>query len=769
MAKYADKYFITSPWCVTERGFNESYNRVSESIFALGNEYMGVRGYFDEGTCADSLQGSYFNSIYEMDYDIPKSYKGIITKTHFMVNSANWLATTIEIDGERLCIGKSVISEFVRELSMYEGTLERSFIWQTSANKCLKLRFLRFVSMCENTSAYQRIELTPINFSGAATVECGIDFGVVHESMERCLWTEHKKGFTDEFAGIIGQTVSSGQRVFAGFCVQSDAAVSEEKTQEDLYIGKRLTISMEKGKTARVDKLVSCISDPDVNKTTLFDDGLELLSKQRAIGVEAAFEQHKAFWRDHWEHADVQIGGEEQDEDQQGIRFAIFQLTQTYHGGGSRHNIGAKGLTGEAYNGHTFWDTESYCLSYYLFTNPDAARSLLEYRYHMLDHAKKRAKMLDCEGACYPVATLNGEEACTLWQHASLQFQTNTAIAYAIRHYVNVTGDESFLHDYGARMLVEICRFLDSRGAYGQQTAEFGYFGVMGPDEFHMMVNNECYTNYMAKMSMTYTLEVLDQLQESPVIYARLCEQTGLNSNELKLWRRHAADMRIPLDEKSGVFEQHDGFFNLPHTEISDIPVVEFPLYHHWSYDRIYRSDMIKQSAVLMMIFLYNSNFDKHTKKVNYEFYEPRTIHESSLSPSVHSVLACELGKIDDATRFFAYATRLDLDNYNRNTREGLHTTSLAAAWINVIYGFGGMRSDSGTISLAPVLPAKWEYYSFKLNIRGSRLLVHVDAEGSSFKVECGASVTINIYGAYYTVDSSKLRIAFPQVECKDT
>lgn len=766
MAKFADKYFLASPWHVIEQGISEMHNRTAESVFSLGNEYMGVRGYFDEGICGDSLQGSYFNGIYEIDNNVAPSYKGIVTKTHFMVNAVNWLAASIELDGEKLCIGQSRIEGFERTLNMYEGTLERRFIWETGSGKRLRLKFTRFVSMCSCTSAYQRIELEPLNFSGTVYVEFGADFGVIHESMQKCFWNECLKGTNGGFAGIVGQTLSSGQRVFAGFGLKCGAQAACEDIDDKLYIGKKLSIALEQNKTVAADKSVTCIADPDARKTPreLFNEGIVMLRSQESF--DEALKAHKTFWENRWEHSDIVIEGEDQIENQQGVRFAIFQLTQTYHGDSNKHNIGAKGLTGEFYNGHAFWDTESYCLPYYLFTDPTAARFLLEYRYNTLEQAKQRARMIDCRGACYPVATLNGEEACTLWQHANLQFQADTAIAYAIEHYVKVTGDTEFLYDRGAVMLVEICRFLDSRGAYGQKTGEFGFYGVTGPDEFHMMVSNDCYMNYMAKAAFNYTLDVLKAVHASePEIYEKLTQSTQLDECEPERWQLHASKMRIPIDEKSGIYEQHDGFFDLPHMEIGRIPVEDFPLYHKWSYDRIYRSDMIKQSAVLLLFLLHSSKFDFTTKKINYEFYEPRTIHESSLSPSVSSILACELGKTDDAMRLFKYATRLDLDNYNRNTREGLHTTSLAAAWLNIVYGFGGMRSDDDVISFAPMLPPGWDGYSLKLNIRGSRLNVSVGKEGPVFRVEEGPPVEIDIYGKRCTIGEAPQSFEFENIQ----
>jgi maltose phosphorylase len=437
-------------------------------------------------------------------------------------------------------------------------------------------------------------------------------------------------------------------------------------------------------------------------------------------------------------------------------------MYQTYHGYDPSNNIGAKGLTGEFYNGHTFWDTETYCLPFYLFSNLKAARNLLDYRYATLDAAKERARQLDCRGSCYPVATLNGEEGCSLWQHASLQFQATTAVAYGIRHYAGISGDREFLLGKGVEMLVEISRFLESRGVWNNEGTGFGFYAVMGPDEFHMMVNHNCYTNFLAKKTFEYTEETLACLEAaSPENYAVLCQKTGLDAEERKRFSKCAEKMIILYDEDTKLFEQHEGYFNLPHIEISEIPVTDFPLYHHWSYDRIYRTDMIKQPDVLMFLFLFRDDFSKEVIKRNYEFYEPRTIHESSLSPSIHSIFAAELGKYEEAFRFFGFATRMDLDNYNRNTSEGLHTTSIAAAWMNIVYGFGGFRSDGAVSAFNPVLPEQWETYEFRLCYRGIRIRIRVTAEWVSFSTRdrVRESVPLLIYGKPYLLDEAGITV----------
>ena len=332
-------------------------------------------------------------------------------------------------------------------------------------------------------------------------------------------------------------------------------------------------------------------------------------------------------------------------------------------------------------------------------------------------------------------------------------------MAYGIWHYVHLTGDTAFLRDYGAEMLLQIARFLRSRVARSPRSGKYGFYGVMGPDEFHLMVNNNAYTNYMGKRTLAYAAEVLEALrEEDPTAAGRIFEKTLFSPAELDAWREIAANMYLPMGE-DGLIEQHDGFFDLPHTDIASIPVSEFPLYEHWSYDRIYRTDMIKQPDVLMMLYLYNSSFSEAVKRVNYDYYLPRTIHESSLSPAIHSILAAELGDMDAALRFFGYATRLDLDNYNRNTREGLHITSIAMAWANIVYGFAGLRSDGETLRFAPHLPPRWEELSFSIVARGSVVHIRMERGRSAFRLLSGEPVKLQIYDTFHTLGGEELLI----------
>lgn len=755
MAKVADKYLKVDPWAIIEEGFDPERNRTSESIFSLGNEYMGVRGYAEEGYSGDTLQGSYFNGLNEQ-LDIGNHYKGIIRSLRYMVNAVDWLYTRLSVDGEQLDLAKSNVTDYVRRLDLRKGTYRRELVWHLNDGKSLKVVFTRLVSMTMSHLGLQRVEFEPLNFSGSVDICAGLDFGIIHEERGECMWNSLRSGVSGASSAIMASTVNTGNKLFSSFTLQSSQPLQLTAVESDKFVGQNFTLDLTKGEVSYFTKLVMNYSDSDSAHTAeeLWSKGLSLAETASQLTDTQIIADQTAYWKGIWETSDIRIEGDP--ENQQGIRFCIFQLYQTYHGDHPGFNIGAKGLTGEVYRGLAFWDTESYCLPFYMFNNPKAARSLLEFRYKTLPQAMQRAKEVDCEGACYPIATIDGTESCDLWQHSNLQLHVGTAVSYGIWHYVKNTGDKSFLHSKGAEMLIQISRFYATRGQWGQRSGEYGYFGVMGPDEFQLMVNNNCYINLMAQQSFEYTLETLREMKEqAPAAFAAVVEKTGLHDEELTDWENKAQHMRIPVDEMTGVYEEHDGFFDMPHIDIHSIPVTEFPLYSNWSYDRLYRYDMIKQPDVLMFMFLYSGQFSKEAKLANYEYYEPRCIHESSLSPSIHSILASEIGKPEEAYSFFEFATRLDLDNYNRNTREGLHTTSIAAAWMNIVYGFGGMRSDGVRLSFQPTLPERWDEYSFQVLYEGVLLRIVVDKNSVTITAVNGGSTEIIVYGQSITVDAS--------------
>lgn len=742
MAKIANEYFKVDPWKIIEQGYQPEHNKISESVFSIGNEYMGVRGTLEEGVSAPSLLGSYFNGIYEWNpNETGLHYKGIVNRTHWMVNAVNWLYTKIEIDDEVLDIAHIKHEQFMRELDLKTGELIRTFIWELNSGKRVKMMFSRVVDMQQVIYGHQKMMIEPLNFDGVMKVVVGLDFSIKHWQKFDMWHVVHKD--MDERM-LIGKTASN-QLVGSMYLLSGNYHAVNRLHYQDRLLYEELTCQVSKYESTVIEKRIVNIID----KQQALNHDVLIKQLQKAIKKAPSYDDtissNRLFFDRIWEENDIEIIGD--DKNQQGIRFCLFQLTQTYHGADETNNIGAKGLTGEAYSGHAFWDTETYCLPYYIFSNPKAAKNLLMFRYHTLEQARKRAKDLDCQGACFPIATLNGYESCDLWQHASLQPQPSSAVAYAIWHYAKITNDIDFLFDYGLEMLLEIARYLKSRGDWNHNHTHFGWYGVMGPDEFQMMVNHDTYTNYMGREILKMAIDSLTQLSKiSKQKVQHVLDKIGFMPSEIEAYQEIIQHTYIIYDEKTKLFEQHMGYYDLPHIDIHQIPVQDFPLYANWSYDRIYRNDMIKQPAVLMLMFLLNQQFTQEQKEANYAFYEPRTIHESSLSPSIHSVIAAEIGRMEEAISFFGFATRMDLDDYNRNTSEGLHTTSIAAAWVNIVYGFGGLRSDGDYLLFNPQIPANWERYSFKIKYHDVIIKVVVTKEETIFELNKDLDDMIMIY-----------------------
>jgi len=723
MGKIANRYLETHPWKLIEKGFHKEENQVSESLFSLANEVMGIRGFFEEGSSLPSLIGTYFNGLYVYS---PKqndsSYLGITKKVHFMVNAANFLKIRLKANQEVLDLGKVAVEDFVRELDFRTGELIRSFVWVHPKGR-LKVSFKRLLDMDQTEKMHQSISINVLEGHFDIELDFATDFATKHWNYYQ-FWNIQKSSFEGNRMSALG-VLPSSQRLFVSSYIMSSVQATIEQLSSERELTSRFTFSLEENEVASFNREITSMIEKyaEITDEEVFSRGIIWARKNKTY--EDSLSSNRQYFQSFFEKSDIEIDGDPLN--QQGIRFCLFQLIQTYHGVNPMNNIGAKGLTGEAYSGHAFWDTETYCLPFYLFNDPESAKNLLKFRHHTLKQAQERAKELDCVGACYPIATLSGEESCDLWQHASLQMQPSSAVSFATIHYANMTKDTDFLYREGIELLIEISKYMLSRGDYNLDHTKFGFFGVMGPDEFQMMVHHNTYTNYMAKRTLEDTVRTLRSLQKSnPHRYEELLRIHQIKEKWISSCEDAAKKMVLLYDESTKLFEQHLGYFELPHLDIHSIPKEDFPLYHHWTYDRIYRNDMIKQPDVLMMMFLHNQSFTKEQKRANYEFYEPRCIHESSLSPSIHSVLAMELGKTQEALDFFGFATRLDLDNYNRNTLEGLHLTSIAGAWVNIVYGFGGLRSDGELLRLAPKIPPYWKQLSFRLNYLNANLLIRV-------------------------------------------
>jgi len=780
--KTSEKYFKVDPWLVEEEGFDPAKQRLAESIFSLANEFMCVRGYFEEGYSGDHLLGCYFSQLYDMlDVKYPQAFKGFVSEVAAMITAVDWLYTRISVDGERLDLAASRFSGFRRTLDMRDATLTREFTWTTRSGKSLELKFERFADLADTAVGCQRVSIVPLGFSGQVEIVSGADFNTVYElasgwdqtegsgaksvSAEELLaktnfWTQEKSESRDGICAIQAVTRKSGCRLFSSFRASSNRAFAPAVVERDKFIGLEAKLELVDGEATVFEKTAVNHWEQSDDGEKVWSEGMGLARKLSGRGYDAALEEHRLGWKRFWDRMDIAIDGDP--ELQQGVRYSLFAMYINYHGESDRRNVLCK-LGGEVYSGVNFWDTEIYCHRMYMFLDPAIARKLLMYRYHNLPRAIENAARLDLEGARFPFSTITGYEDSGTWQHVDLEIHQNLAVYYAIWHYDRICGDKGFLYREGIEMLLQMCRCMASAGGWSPAAGDFGFYGVMGPDEFHMMVNHDCYTNYLGKKMFEYTLEVLAEMEEAaPELRREAVEKVGARPEEFAEWRRMAEKMRIPKDEATGIYEQFSGYFDLPHVDVKSIPMSQVPIYKHWAYVKIFRLDMIKQPDFLNLPYFFSRDFSMEEKRVNYEFYEARTSHESSLSPSLHAILAAELGKTQEAYDFLAYAARLDLDNYNRNTEQGIHSSSAAGVWASMVSGFGGMRTDGPRLAFAPSLPGRWKGFRFKVFYAGSLVSVEVSGDSARFAVLEGGDVDVDVYGRRLSVTAAGIEVEFP-------
>ncbi|KRK88943.1 hydrolase [Latilactobacillus curvatus JCM 1096 = DSM 20019] len=447
-------------------------------------------------------------------------------------------------------------------------------------------------------------------------------------------------------------------------------------------------------------------------------------------------------WAKRWQMADVVIVGD--DSAQQGIRFNLFQLFSTFYGEDERLNIGPKGFTGEKYGGATYWDTEGFAMPLYLsLADPKVSLNLLKYRHNQLSGAEHNARQQGLKGALYPMVTFNGIENHNEWEITFEEIHRNGTIAYAIYNYTRYTGDETYLLNEGIEVLTEIARFWADRVHFSQRAQRYMIHGVTGPNEYENNINNNWYTNLLAQWTLSYTIETLKKVSDTKKADLRLSDE------ELSQWQAIIEKMYLPQDEQLGIFLQQDGFLDKDIQPVSAIPADQRPINQHWSWDKILRSPYIKQADVLQGIWYFMDRFSAAEKKRNFDFYETLTVHESSLSAAVHAILAADLHYEDKAVEMYARTARLDLDNYNNDTDDGLHITSMTGSWLAIVQGFAGMRiSDEGQLSFKPFLPKKWTAYEFHINFRGRLLKISVTADRTDIKLLKGDRLAIQVNDA---------------------
>ncbi|MDD3214874.1 MAG: family 65 glycosyl hydrolase domain-containing protein, partial [Eubacteriales bacterium] len=527
----------------------------------------------------------------------------------------------------------------------------------------------------------------------------------------------------------------------------ADNLFLDQKTRRDGYVEETYSGTVKAGETARLEKYALCFTSRDYDESLLMTMALKAAGRAREVGYEAHYDAHISAWKARWAACDVQITGD--DRAQQGIRFNLFQLLSTYSGDDARLNIGPKGFTGEKYGGATYWDTEAFCLPVYMaIAGQDVARQLLLYRHMQLAGAYHNAKMQGLQGALYPMVTFTGVECHNEWEITFEEIHRNGAIAYAIFNYVTYTGDEQYLYAEGLDVLCGIARFYADRVHFSNRAGRYMIHGVTGPNEYENNVSNNWYTNRIASWSIEYFCNACEKAS------AERLEKLTITDTELDHMRDIVSRMYYPSDRELGIFVQQDTYLDKDLKPVSEIPPEQRPINQHWSWDRILRSCFIKQADVLQGIYFLDHLYDLDTKKRNFDFYEPMTVHESSLSPCVHSVLAAELGYRAKAMEMYRRTARLDLDNINNDTDDGLHITSMTGSWLAIAQGFAGMRTVNG-LSLNPFLPEDWRGYAFQFNYRGRIIRLEVTPGEAKAVLTSGEPLQILLCGESYTLSDT--------------
>ncbi|MBD1394395.1 glycoside hydrolase family 65 protein [Mucilaginibacter glaciei] len=766
-------YFKVDEWKIIEEGFAPGYNKVAESVFSLGNGRMGGRANFEEAYSGDTLQGNYVAGVYYPDKTRVGWWKnGYPEYFAKVLNAANWIGIDVKIGDEQLDLAKCEIIDFRRELNMKDGYLKRDFKAKTESGKEVEVEATRFCSIADDEAGAIKYTISPMNFDGEITLTPFIDGDIVNKdsNYDEKFWDEVSNDIRNDRGYVQLRTKKTGFEVATAMkftVLQGDKPVEfkSDSIQKEKYIAADIKVQARQGEVVTLLKYAANLSSQNYQSDELSAKALEMVERISQKGFDTMLAEQAAAWAEKWKHNDIVIEGDAAA--QQGIRFNIFQLNQTYTGEDDRLNIGPKGFTGEKYGGSTYWDTEAYCVPFYLATaEPKVARNLLLYRYKQLGKAIDNAKLLGFKdgAALYPMVTMDGTECHNEWEITFEEIHRNGAIAYAIFNYTRYTGDETYLTDYGLEVLIAISRFWAQRITWSAERQLYVMLGVTGPNEYENNINNNWYTSTIATWCLKYTLQVIGKVKEANAAkYKDLVSKISFNEEvECEKFSDIINKMYYPNDDKLGIFLQQDGYMDKEQILVKDLPAADRPLVKNWSWDRILRSVFIKQADVLQGLYFFEDDYDLETIRRNYDFYEPRTVHESSLSPCVHSILACKLGDIDRAYEFYLRTSRLDIDDYNNDTDDGCHITSMAGTWMSVVEGFGGMRVKDGMLSFNPLLPHKWEAFSFQVGFRGALLQVIVSRKAVSIKNISGMGVTVKVNGTEYVVVSGAEACSVP-------
>ena len=766
--KIAPEYiYPVDEWRIIEKRFAPQYLEQSETIFTLANGYMGIRGAFEEGRPAFQ-NGTFINGFHETTPIVyAETAYGFAETAQTMLNVADAKRLRLFVDDEPFTPVHANLIDFERVLNMQEGVLERKVLWETPAGKRVEIRSTRMISFEHRHLAAVDYEVVVHNAEAPVVLisEIVLPSDALGDEADRAESQEPDPGKIDPRRSrrfkervlipvlqrheddriILGhRTRNSAMSITCG--IDHEVRTECDYDAETSCKGDRgrivYTVRARPGRAFRITKYISYHTSHNVPAYELADRTVRTLARSRSNGWGMLCDSQRRYVDDFWRRSDIKIKGDLRV--QQSLRWNLFQLLQA-SARVAGTGIGARGLTGQTYEGHYFWDTEIYLLPFLIYTAPRIAGNLLRFRHSMLPAARRRAKQVGEKGALFPWRTINGEEASAYYAAGTAQYHIDADIVHAVRKYVEMSGDREFLESHGAEILVETARLWLSLGFFSnEKNGRFCINGVTGPDEYNAVVDNNLFTNLMARENLNYAADVMTALHvEAPERYAVVSDRIGFQMEETDDWRRAAKAMYIPYDDKLGIHLQDDNFLDKQLWDLESEPAENFPLLLHYHPLVIYRHRVIKQADVVLALFLLGNLFSDDEKRRNFDYYDPLTTGDSSLSVCIQSIVAAENGYGEEAFEYFRYAVLMDLADIGGNVRDGVHVASIGGTWMAVTYGIAGMRDHGGVLSFDPRLPIQWEGMSFPLTVRGSELKVELSPDQATYRLATGGDLTL--------------------------
>jgi alpha,alpha-trehalose phosphorylase len=761
-------------WEVTETSFDKKNNYRNETTFSLSNGYIGTRGTFEEAYPFDvdtGLEGNFINGFYESEQiRYGEANFGSPLLSQSLLNLPNLKETRVFIDDEEFSKESGTVSDYFRTLHMKDGILERGLVWTSPRGRKIFVNIKRLVSFDMKNIMAIRYQVTPIDFSGKVRFVSRLEANVENHTRKTNPIVDYgpfgRKLDPDKISAencrLFYQGTTQTSHLTVG-CGSSHRIVSGQKVTDEKYVTNELdasvslTIEVKENEPIVLEKMICYTSSLDMPTDGIEAYVVKTLDEADKKGYESLSEKQKEYMNGFWETAGIEIDGDDADALKQGIHFNLFHILQSA-GRDGRTGMGAKGLSGEGYEGHYFWDTEMYVLPVFAYTEPDVARKLLDYRYSKLDQARDRARILGHDkGALFPWRTINGEEASTYYPLGTAQYHINADIAYALSLYLQTSGDVEYLKEKGAEILIETARVWADVGCFAEcKGGKYCICSVTGPDEYNVLVDNNFYTNLMARENIRDAANAVRYLAEhDPKCMEGLEKRLDFSMDELVLWDKIVENMYFPYDETRQIYPMDDGFLMRKPWDESKIP----PEKRAWLYENyhplfIMRQRMSKQADAILGMYLHNDLFTEEEIRRNYDFYQEVTLHHSSLSTCIFGIVASDIGYHDEAYKYFSQSARMDLDDYHNNFYAGIHAANMAGTWQAIVNGFAGVRCQNSKLKFKPSLPKEWNSYTFKLRYKGSVIKVHVEREAVEFTLISGETATFYVNGREITLSA---------------